>query len=202
MTVFTICVGCALLAIASRRRSLALALVTLQSLLLAGLAFWHVYADDVAVTPASALAARAVAIAVILGIAIRRTHETRLIRSEIEPLVRIAIALVMMLVVPVLLPVLIHGHVAEQRAAMALVVLGIVMALTRRDTIMQLLGIIIAENGATALALINAVAVPIVIELGVVFDLLLIAIVAVAFNARIFRHFGSSDTAHLQGLHD
>ena len=76
------------------------------------------------------------------------------------------------------------------------------IALTRRATILQILGIIVAENGATLAALSSSNAVPDVIELGVIFDLLLIAVVASAFHTRIFGQFGSGDTAHLRGLHD
>jgi hydrogenase-4 component E len=66
----------------------------------------------------------------------------------------------------------------------------------------QILGIIVAENGATLAALSVSDAVPGVIELGVILDLLLIAVVAIAFHTRIFGQFGSGDSAQLQDLHD
>jgi len=115
---------------------------------------------------------------------------------------RAIIALSALLLIPPLVPSLGFGDAGAQRAAIALAVLGIVIALTRRATILQILGIVVAENGATLAALSSSQAVPTVIELGVVFDLLLIAVVASAFHTRIFGEFGTGDSSHMRGLHD
>lgn len=196
------CVALALGVVMIRRRSHALTLVTAQSLLLAGVAVGHAV-SDLALAPAAAgLLVRAGAIAIILGVGISRTPERRLVRSGIEPMTRAAIGLAALLVTGQLVALPGEGNVNAQRAAIALVVLGIVIAMTRHATIVQILGIVVAENGATLLALSATDAVPGLIELGVIFDLLLIAVVATAFHARIFGRFGSGDTSHLRGLHD
>lgn len=200
--VATACVGLAIAAVVARRRSVVLVLVTLQSALLAGVAVWHA-AGDVDLAPAAAgLVARTIVIAAMLGLGIARTREARPVRAGIEPMTRAALALAALLVVPALVPPL--GIVAEdvQGAAIALCVLGIMLVLTRRATIVQILGIVVAENGATLLALAAPSGVPGVIEMGVVFDLVLIVVVAIAFHDRIFGEFGSGDTEHLRGLHD
>jgi hydrogenase-4 component E len=198
----TACVALGLGVVVVRRRSVALALVTTQSLLLAGVAFWRTGGHLELMPAAGGLLLRAIAIATILGIGIARTRETRPVRAGIEPMARAVIALAALLAIPALVPALGFGDPNAQRGAIALGVLGIVVALTRRATILQILGIVIAENGATLAALSASSAVPDVIELGVIFDLLLIAVVASAFHTRIFGEFGSGDSAHLRELHD
>jgi hydrogenase-4 component E len=198
----TACVALGLGVVVIRRRSMALALVTAQSLLLAGVALWRTGGHLELLPAAGGLLLRSVAIATILGIGIAHTRETRPVRAGIEPMARAVIALAALLTIPPLVPALGFGDPNAQRAAIALGVLGIVIALTRRATILQILGIVVAENGATLAALSASNAVPDVIGLGVIFDLLLIAIVATAFHSRIFGQFGSGDTAHLRELHD
>ncbi len=200
-----IVIGCLVLGlgvVVVRRRSLALMLVTAQSLLLAGVALGRAGVHLDLLPAAGGLLLRIIAIATILGIGIARTRETQPVRAGIEPMARAVIALTALLAIPPLVPALGFGDQNAQRAAVSLVVLGIVIALTRRATIVQILGIVVAENGATLAALSASNAVPDVIELGVIFDLLLIAVVASAFHTRIFGHFGSGDTAHLRGLRD
>jgi len=198
----TACVALGLGVVVVRRRSVALTLVTAQSLLLASVALWRTSGHLELLPAAGGLLLRAVAIATILGIGIARTRESRPVRAGIEPMARAVIALAAVLAIPALVPSLGFGDQNAQRAAIALGVLGIVIALTRRATILQILGIIVAENGATLAALSASNAVPDVIGLGVIFDLLLIAVVATAFHTRIFGQFGSGDTAHLRELHD
>jgi hydrogenase-4 component E len=198
----TACVALGLGVVVVRRRSVALGLVTTQSLLLAGVALWRTGGHLELMPAAGGLLLRAIAIATILGIGIARTRETRPVRAGIEPMPRAVIALAALLAIPALVPALGFGDPNAQRGAIALGVLGIVVALTRRATILQILGIVIAENGATLAALSASSAVPDVIELGVIFDLLLIAVVASAFHSRIFGEFGSGDSAHLRELHD
>ncbi len=198
----TACVALGLGVVVVRRRSVALGLVTTQSLLLAGVALWRTGGHLELMPAAGGLLLRAIAIATILGIGIARTRETRPVRAGIEPMARAVIALAALLAIPALVPALGFGDPNAQRGAIALGVLGIVVALTRRATILQILGIVVAENGATLAALSASSAVPDVIELGVIFDLLLIAVVASAFHTRIFGEFGSGDSAHLRELHD
>jgi hydrogenase-4 component E len=198
----TACVGLALGVVVVRRRSVALTLVTAQSLMLASVAVWRTSGHLELMPEAGGLLLRTVAIATILGIGIARTRETRPVRAGIEPMVRGVIALTALLAIPPLMPALGFGDQYAQRAAIALGVLGIIIALTRRATIVQILGIVVAENGATLAALSASDAVPDVIELGVIFDLILIAVVAIAFHTRIFGQFGSGDSAQLQDLHD
>lgn len=196
------CIALGVVAVIVRRRSLVLTMVTLQSLLLTAVAVWRANGEITLLPAAGALLVRSLAIAAIFGFGIARTRETRPVRDGIDSMGRAVIALIALLVIPPLVPSLGLSDASAQSAAVALVVLGIVIALTRRATIVQILGVVIAENGATLVALSAPRGVPDVIELGVIVDLLLIAVVASAFHTRIFSQFGSGDSAHLQELHD
>ena len=89
-----------------------------------------------------------------------------------------------------------------ERAVLALVAFGLVTAATRRATLFQVMGIVLVENGLALAALELPGGASLVIELGVAFDLTLIALVAGVFHERIFAEFGAGDSAALRSLRD
>jgi hydrogenase-4 membrane subunit HyfE len=89
-----------------------------------------------------------------------------------------------------------------ERAVLALIAFGIVTAATRRATLFQVLGIVLAENGLALAALELPGGASLTIELGVALDLMLIALVAGVFHERIFAEFGAGDSAALRTLRD
>jgi hydrogenase-4 component E len=101
------------------------------------------------------------------------------------------------LVPPVGLP-----HPWEEHAAVGLVALGLATAIVRRPAIFQALGFLIAENGLYLAALSVAGGLPMFIELGLAFDLVVVVSVAGAFSAKIHGEFGTSDTSLLRRLRD
>jgi hydrogenase-4 membrane subunit HyfE len=183
-----------------RRRSFAVALVTVQALLLAAKAF-----EDAStrgeIGAALALGARAVALAALFSYVVSRTREPRPVRAGAAPLVRAGAAIGLALALIWLIPQLGLGSRSLERAVLALVAFGLVTAATRRATLFQVLGIVLVENGL-ALAALRLPGGSALIEFGVAFDLLLVALVAVVFHERIFAEFGAGDTAHLRSLRD
>ena len=89
-----------------------------------------------------------------------------------------------------------------QHAAVALVALGIAIAVVRRAAIFQALGFLVAENGLYLAALVAPGGLPAVIELGLVFDLVVVVVVAAAFSAKIHEQLGTGDTCLLGELRD
>ena len=182
-----------------RRRSAAVFLVTLQALVLAVSAFRG--GGDHAPAGA-ALTLRAVALAALLLVVARRTREPRPVRAGIAPLARAGLAVAFALALTWLVPPIGLSSANAQRGALALIAFGASAAATRRATLFHVLGIVLAENGL-ALA---AIAVPggssTVIEIGVAFDLTLVALVAAVFHERIFAEFGAGDAAALRSLRD
>jgi hydrogenase-4 component E len=186
-----------------RRRSLATVLVAAQSLLLGigaiGLAGGH--GGEFAIAGA-VLFVRAVALPALFGFTLRRTPEPRLVAAASPAAVRLLIGAVIALAAAALAPPLGLGDRAAEQGAIALVVLGIAIVVTRRPTLFQALGLLVAENGVYLLALSVDGGLPAVIELGVLFDLLVVLTVVASFSYRIHRELGSGDTELLKGLRD
>ncbi|MFL5910722.1 MAG: hypothetical protein ACJ768_09180 [Gaiellaceae bacterium] len=179
-----------------RRRSLAVALVTVQALVLAVSA-----AQDKA-APAAVLAVRAVALGTLLLLVVSRTREPRPVRAGIAPIARAGLAVGFALALTWLVPSIGLESRNAERGVLALIAFGITAAATRRATLFQVLGIVLCENGLALAALELPGGSSTAIELGVAFDLTLVAVVAAVFHERIFAEFGAGDTAALRSLRD
>lgn len=183
------------------RRSVAVALVTIQALALAGLALSRA-ATNADVVAAAALCLRALALGSLFLVVAARSRDPHPVRARLSPAVRAGAAVAVILTVTALVPTLgLTSRVAE-RAVLALVATGLVCGATRRSTLFQVLGIVLVENGLALAALQFPRASSLVIELGVTADLTLIACVATLFHLRIYSEFGAGDSAALRGLRD
>jgi hydrogenase-4 membrane subunit HyfE len=183
-----------------RRRSAAVGLVTAQALVLAAAAAHKASGGGVA--SAAALAIRALALGALLLLVVSRTREPRLVRAGVAPLARGGLAVTFALALTWLVPVIGLDSRNVERGVLALVAFGAVTAATRSATLFQVLGIVLVENGLALAALQLPRGSSLVIELGVAFDLTLIALVAVVFHERIFAEFGAGDSATLRSLRD
>jgi hydrogenase-4 component E len=186
-----------------RRRSIAVALVGIQSLCVATLAVFLVPSRPSEFIPAAlTLVLRALVIATLLVIAIRRTRQTLPGGDETIPVIRLVVAGAIVAALVALVPAFgLESHLAEH-GAVALIATGLALLVTRRATLFQVVALLVAENGI-ALAAVNVRGgLPIVIELGVAFDLVLVVTVAMVFHDRIFDVFGTTDTHALQELRD
>lgn len=179
-----------------RRRSLAVALVTVQALVLA------VSAAQEKAAPAAVLAVRAIALGTLLLLVVSRTREPRPVRAGIAPIARAGLAVGFALALTWLVPSIGLDSANAERGVLALIAFGITAAATRRATLFQVLGIVLCENGLALAALELPGGSSTAIELGVAFDLTLVAVVAAVFHERIFAEFGAGDTARLRSLRD
>jgi hydrogenase-4 membrane subunit HyfE len=194
-------VAAGLLVVVIRRRSVAVALVSAQALLLAGYAFATAN-DGGEIAAAAALALRGAALATLFLVVTARTRELRHVRAPVTPLVRAGVAVALGLALIWLVPQLGLSSRNAERTVLALVAFGLTVAATRRATLFQVLGIVMVENGLALAALLLPGASSPTIELGVAFDLTLIALVAAVFHERIFEEFGSGDSGALRSLRD
>jgi hydrogenase-4 component E len=185
-----------------RRRSLATLLVAVQALILGVGALSLESAGSGLAVAGVILLVRAVALPVLLTVARRRTPEPALVAPATTALVRLVIAAAVALAAVAALPSLGLADRAAEHGAVALLCLGIAAVVTRRPAILQVLGVLVAENGVYLLAIAAPGGVPAVIELGVLFDLALFVTVAVAFSEKIHEQVGTSDTDLLRGLRD
>ena len=184
-----------------RRRSLSVALVTAQALVLVGFALDEAESSG-DVLAAGALAVRALVLAGLFLLLVSRTRAVRPVRARVAPLARAGIAVAFALALTWLVPAI--GLVSRdaERGVLALVAFGIATAALRRATLFQIIGIVLVENALALAALQLPGGASVAIELGVALDLILVAVVAVVFYERIFAEFGTADSAALRALRD
>jgi hydrogenase-4 component E len=192
----------ALAVVAVRRRSVAIALVAAQSVILGTSAIADAAGESTALAVAgAALLAKAVVLPILLLSVVTRTRETRWIQER-HPLARLTIALAVALALAALVPRFGLESAAAEHAAVGLLALGITTAVVRGAAIFAALGFLVAENGLYLAALAAPGGVPAFIELGLVFDLVVIVSVAGAFSAKIHEELGTGDTTLLGALRD
>ena len=107
----------------------------------------------------------------LLVAVLRRTREPRLVAAAAGPLVRLAGAAAVALLAVALVPPLGLGDAHAEQTAVALVLVGVAIVVARRPALFQLLGLIVAENGISLLAISVPGGLPYVIELGALLDL-------------------------------
>lgn len=186
-----------------RRRSLATLLVSAQAMVLgiAALSLARGRPADFLVA-AIILLVRAVALPALLTFTRRRTPEPYLVTPATTVLVRLVLAATVVLIAATSIPPLGLADRPAEHAAVALLSLGIAIVIMRRPALLQVLGILVAENGIYLLAISVPGGLPFVIELGVLFDLVLVVTVAAAFTHKIHGEVGSGDTDLLRALRD
>lgn len=185
-----------------RRRSYGVALVAAQSLVLGALAFHEADGTSGLVVAAAILVVRGVALPLLLTRAIARTREPRRIASDRTALGRLVVAVAVVVCAAALVPEFGLTSRGAEHATVALLMLGMLIATLRGSVVFQAIGFLVAENGVYLATLSVGAALPAIIELGLVADLVLAVAVAAAFGARIHERFGTSDTTLLRGLRD
>jgi hydrogenase-4 component E len=201
MSVLVLVLGLGVIVV--RRRSLAILLVAAQSLTL-GLIALDLAEDRSSefLVASVVLLAKAIALPVLLILLVRRTREPRLVAAAAGPLVRLAGASAVALLAALLVPPLGLGDAQTEQISTAVVMVGISIVVARRPALFQLLGLIVAENGLSLLAISVPGGLPYVVELGALLDLGLVVAVAAAFTRRIHEELGTGDTEHLRVLRD
>lgn len=85
---------------------------------------------------------------------------------------------------------------------MAMVLLGFFMLTTRRRALSQVAGFLLLDNGIAATAFLVTAGVPVIVELAVSMDLLLVVLVLQVLTARLRAAFGDTDIDDLRQLKD
>jgi len=84
----------------------------------------------------------------------------------------------------------------------ALTLIGFFVLMTRRHALAQLVGFVVLDNGIAAVAFLTAGGVPLVVEVGVSLDVLLVVLILRVLTARIQLAFGAADLDDLTELRD
>jgi hydrogenase-4 component E len=179
------------------------ALLSLLPLLLAG---GGVEAHHVAALSAGAFMVKAVAVPVLMLWATREAEE----RAALTPLGGFATSLLLgalgagvafawagdlVLPVPGKHPLLVPTAVTTAWA-------GLLLLVTRRRAVMQVLGFLVLENGVFVFGQLLSDFMPVMVEAGVLLDLLAAVFVMGLVMFRIQRAFSSLDTSRLTSLKD
>lgn len=86
--------------------------------------------------------------------------------------------------------------------SIAVFLIGFFMMINRRRTISQVIGFLIMENGLFFFAISLAYGMPLIVELGVFFDILVVSLILGIFIYKIKESFSSIDTKDLNKLTD
>jgi hydrogenase-4 component E len=185
-----------------RRRTVGIALLALQSLLLGAMAVGEATGSSgLAVAVAVVLTRGVLLPGLLLGV-VRGTREPRRVASERFALPRLVLAVAAVVIAVALVPPFGLDEPGAERAAVGLLVLGIAIAAVRRPVVFQAIGFLVAENGVYLAGLSVDGGVPGAIELALLFDVVAVLAVAAAFGSKIHQHFGTSDTTLLSDLRD
>ena len=84
----------------------------------------------------------------------------------------------------------------------AMVLLGFFVLVTRRRALSQVVGFLLLDNGIAATAFLVTAGVPMIVELAVSMDLLLVVLVLQVLTARLRAAFGDTDIDELRELRD
>ncbi|MDI3314566.1 MAG: hypothetical protein QJR12_09935 [Mycobacterium sp.] len=147
---------------------------------------------------------------VLLPLVVRRALEASGEARETQPLVNVAASLVAaallaLLAYTVTRPVVRLSPSPAASAvpvAVTVVLLGFFVLVTRHRALSQLAGFLLLDNGITATAFLTTAGVPMVVELGVSFDVVLAVLVLQVLTGRMRAVFGSTDLDELRELRD
>ena len=164
---------------------------------------WQAYiqhAPHLFVTAAIALVFKAI----VVPVALRRIVVRLGVHREIEPVVGIGLTMLaamalVALSLEVMLPLTAHAEplVREDIAlALSVVLIGLLMMVTRRNAVSQVVGFLSLENGIN-LAATGAQGMPLVVEISVAFSVLVAFIVIGIFLFRIRERFDTVDVGRL-----
>lgn len=84
----------------------------------------------------------------------------------------------------------------------ALVLIGFLVLVTRRLALSQLIGFVVLDNGIATVAFLTAGGVPLVVELGVTLDVLLVVLILRVLTGRMQSATGDTDLDDLAELRD
>lgn len=189
--------------LSQRRLTSVINIYALQATVLAAAALWQGYAQGAAelyVTAAITLAAKGVIIPLALRRIVRQLNLHRAVETALGvfPSMVLGVAFVALAVLVVLPTTAQSGALTREDLALALsvVLLGLLMMITRRSALTQVIGFMSLENGLI-LAAIGITGLPLLVELAVAFLILLAAIVFGVFFFRIRERFDSLDIGHL-----
>ncbi len=195
-----------LLLAAARRVSTAIILFGLQSAIITAQVMATAYTEKSAqawIVAAMVFALKVVAIPSALLWLVERLKTPRAIQPSVSRVKAVFItALMIFLSYAAVQPYARESRVPEDAlaAAVALILTGSFLMVSQRKALMQIVGLLVLENGIFLAALTTTFGMPLVIEIGVFFDLLIGLLIMGIFAFRIRDTFDHLDVTKLRRL--
>jgi hydrogenase-4 component E len=151
-----------------------------------------------------ALVAKGLIVPLVLGTILRRSPVRRERHPLIGPLASLVAAVVIVFVASRAAEgAFLGASVASGRAlpaGISAVLTGLLIIMTRRKALSLVVGLLVFENGIALTAFGLTYGMPLVVELGVLFDLLIAVVVAWVYARRMLDVLGSTSTDRLRSL--
>lgn len=191
-----------------RRLSAVVKVFAIQGLVIALAAAWQAHvqsAPHLYLTAAIAFGLKTVVIPVALNRIIRRLGIHRTIETAlgIAPTMLAGVALVALTILLVL-PIAAGSALLTREIiaiALAVVLLGLLMMITRRNAVTQVIGFMSLENGLI-LAAVGVQGMPLVVEMSVAFSVLVAFLIFGVFFFQIRERFDSLELHYLEDVRD
>jgi hydrogenase-4 component E len=199
----------AVLVLHRRELTAVVRIVVVQGVLLAGIAMAlgvHLRDVEMCLVAVGVLVLKAVVVPMVLQRAVRNGSDAR----EARPLVNVPASMVAatLLVLVAFLasrPLVSLAQTPAGRAVpvgVAVMLLGFFTLVSRRRALSQVVGFLLLDNGISATAFLLTGGVPLIVELGVSLDVLLVVIVLHVLTARMQSLHGRTDLDELKELRD
>jgi hydrogenase-4 component E len=187
-------------------------LFTLQSLALGALAFTVAYVTNAAHIYLVALLTVAIKGVIIPWMLLYVMRQIK-VEREVEPVVSIPLSLLLCgglteVAFCLTQPIIFTGGAIETitknclAISLAVVFIGFFTMISRKKAITQIMGLLTMENGLFLAAISVTYGMPLIVELGIFFDILIAVLIMGLFAFRINRTFSSVDTTILRRLRD
>jgi hydrogenase-4 component E len=194
--------------VAQRRLSACVDLFALQSLFLAMTAAFVAFLTG---TPHIYLAASRLTVVVkviVIPFVLRRVIERLNVTRELVMNVNVPASLLIcgalvMVAFFITQPIIPFGHLLTRDSlaiALAIVLIGFFTMIARQKAVTQLIAFLVMENGLFLGATAATYGMPLIVELGVFFDVLVAALIAGIYTNRLQDAFDSVDTSRLSEL--
>ncbi len=160
--------------------------------------------EHLAVGGALAIVVKGVVVPLVLGSILRKSS----VRQERRPIVSPRVSFVAAVAIVFVATDATYGtslgsSLGATRAlpaAISTVLTGLLIVMTRRKTLSLVVGLLMFENGIALAAFSLVYAMPLVVELGVLFDVLIVVVVAWVYARRMLDVFGTLSTDELRNL--
>lgn len=195
------------MAVASTRMKTLINLFSLQSVFLAALAFivaWSSNTPHIYIMCVLTVVLKVILMPRMLNYIMSRIHVDREVELSIGIPGSLLISGVMIVVAYYITePLLTTVQTVERNClalSMSMILIGLLMMCTRRKAITETVGLLMMENGLFLSALALSHGMPLIVELGAFFDVIVALIIIGIFADRINKSFNSVDTSFLRRL--